>query len=296
MNAMTRIFLILLLVVAVPSPAESTSDPELEKAITEGGVPTSPIPVPAAPTSLPLVDLFSAEKNPGRGTLEYVKGSTPMKIQFGSETGHYVMGMVFSHDTLPPSIRAGFKNNEVIQLAFGTAPGTLGSRVAQFGAATLLVLRGKQSQRTVPFRIPGTGEGPLPESGFLLFTSPEMQAQQSDEEKLKGTFFARSGSVTINSTAPSRAIQVTAEGKKIPFKMQAMRMDIHAALGTPFNSEEHVLQGQIEFPLYWPQGQTGKNLARRLAENSFNTRTSIQLPDEMAPAQRQVTGKPSRKK
>lgn len=284
--------------------AAPTTDPELEKAISDApaAAPVPPTPAPvipppaAAAPSLPLVDLFSVEQNPGRGTLEYVKAGENEKIVFGPESGHYLLGMVFSNDTLPETIQNDFKRNEVIQLAMGTINRFTSGRVGQFGAATLMVSRETQAKRVVPLRIPGSTEAPLPESGLFLFTSPEMQVQMSDEEKLKGTFFAKGGSVTLSASGSPRSIQVTADGKKIPFKMQSMRMEILANLVTPFNSAEHSLHGRVEFPMYWPDGPAGKKLAKQLAGNSFNAKNSIAVPDDMGTKRRNMTGAPNKAK
>ncbi len=284
--------------------ATPAADPELEKAISDTpATPTAPAaaptlvpPVTAAPSALPLVDLFSVDQNPGRGTLEYSKGGETQKILFGPETGHYLLGMVFSNDTLPDALQNDFKRNEVIQLAMGTIAKFASGRVGQFGAATLMVTRGTQARRVVPLRIPGSTEAPLPESGLFLFTSPEMQVQMADEEKLKGTFFAKGGSVTLTASGSPRSIQVTAEGKKIPFKMQSMRMEILANLVTPFNSAENSIHGRVEFPMYWPEGPTGKKLAKQLAGNSFNAKNAIAVPDDLGSKRRNLTRTPTKSK
>jgi hypothetical protein len=290
--------------------APATTDSELESAIVEAPKPpatavtkaavpklapptTTPL-TPSAPSHFPLVDLFSAEKNPGRGTLEYVRGSETDKIVFGADTGHYVMGMVFSHDTLPPAIQNEFKNNEVIQLIFGTIAHTAGSRVSQFGSATLMVTRQVAVTRTIPLRIPTPADPLLAESAFMLFTSPQMGAQLSDEEKLKGSFFAKDGNLILTAASTPKAIPVTVDGRKVPFKLQAMRMNVQAILTTPFNSEEHLLKGQVEFPLYWPDGAAGRRVAREMAEASFGGKSSIEVPDEFTASRRQVTAEPGK--
>jgi hypothetical protein len=288
----------------VPAATAAKPAPGKEKLEKLGAPPpisavTSPdplaIPMPSALATsgtMPLIDLFSSEKNPGRGTLEYWRGSGDTeKITFGAETGHYIIGMVFAHDTLPRSLQEEFKNNEVVQLALGTLNRSAESRVSQFGTATLKVLRRVSKVRLLPLRIPGIADAPLPESGFLLFTSPGMQAQLSDEEKLKGTFFAREGALTLTATADPKPLSVAVEGRKIPFKMQAMRMEVQATLSTPFNSEEHQLRGTVEFPLYWPEGAVGKRIAREMAEAGFNAKSSIQIPEEFS-ASRQLAREP----
>lgn len=304
-----------LLISTLANGAPVSTDAELENAIDDAptkvtppsappknpsaGIPKLAPPsvttlTPAAPSAFPLVELFSADKNPGRGTLEYAHGSTTEKIVLGAESGHYLMGMVFAHDTLPPSIQAEFKNNEVVQLAFGTLAQSAGARVPQFGSATLLVTRQMATTRTIPLRIPTPADPLLPESAFMLFTSPEMSAQLSDEEKLKGTFFAKGGNLILTAATTPRNIPVTVDGRKIPFKIQAMRMNVQATLTTPFNSEEHQLKGQVEFPLYWPEGAAGKRVAREMAEASFNAKTALEVPEEFTASRRGVTAEPAK--
>lgn len=268
-------------------------DPELEKAISDAPPKTATSPsASATPSTLKLADFFSSEKNPGKGSLFYSQSATQTEtISFGEETGHYLMGLVFSSDTLPESMRAEFKNKEVIQLAFGTAPKTAGTRVPQFGAMTLTVSKGARTLRSIPLRIPAVAEAPLPESGFLLFTSPQMQAQISDEEKLRGSFFAKGGAVTLSASTTAKPIPVVVEGRRVSFKIQAMRLDLQADLGTPFNSEEHHVRGKVEFPLYYPDGAAAKNILRQLAEASFNAKTAIRIPEELN-TRRQITSKP----
>ena len=122
-----------------------------------------------------------------------------------------------------------------------------------------------------------------------------MQAQLSDEEKLKGTFFAREGALILSASSTPKGFSVPLDGRKIPFKMQPMRMEIHATLTTPFNSEEHRLQGKVEFPLYWPEGSTGKRVAREMAETAFSAKSRIEIPEEFSASRRQVTAEPGKK-
>jgi hypothetical protein len=277
-----------------PAKAPAPKPPVTKAAIPRLAPPSATALTPVAPSAFPLAELFSAEKNPGRGTLEYARGATTDKIVFGAETGHYLMGMVFAHDTLPRSIQAEFKNNEVIQLAFGTLAQSAGARVGQFGSATVLVSRQVATTRTIPLRIPTPADPLLPESAFMLFASPDMGAQLSDEEKLKGTFFAKGGNLILTAANAPKTIPVAVDGRKIPFKIQAMRMNVQAVLTTPFNSEEQSVKGQVEFPLYWPEGAAGKRVAREMAEASFNAKTALEVPEEFSASRRGVTAEPAR--
>jgi hypothetical protein len=279
----------------------ATPDPELEKAIAES---TASLPkVPAtkvtpsglypSSTALPLSEVFSVEKNPGRGTIHFSKpGNEPQTFSFGPDTGHYACALVFPHETLPPAVQAEFRDNEVIQILFGTLNRSVGNRVGQFGAASLMVTRGAKASRVIPLRMPAVNDTPLPESGFFLFTSPETQSQSTDEEKLKNTFFGKGGFLKLSASASPRPLTVIAQGKKFSFKIQAMRMEIEAPLSTPFNNEDHTLHGQVEFPLYYPEGAAARKFVAELAENSFNAKASIHIPSELG---RQLSSPPSKK-
>ncbi len=249
---------------------------------------------PVAPTSLPLVEIFSSLKNPGRGTLEFVRGEEKETITFGTENGHYLMGMVFENQILPKTLQVDFKKRDLVQLAFGNFLGGSDARVGQFGAATLVVQQNTQAERLLPLRPPSNGEAAPLESAFLLFTSPSSNAQLSEEEKLKSTYFGKEGYFTLRATAPPKKISVLLDSQKVPFKMQAMRLEIQGKLGTPFNSGETGLTGSVEFPLYWPDGKEGRRLAKQLAESSFNAKARIEIPAELATMRRQVTAEPAR--
>lgn len=259
-------------------------DSELEKAISESTASTAPVKTlsASAPAAFPFAEAFSTEKNPGKGTLRFSKANgEPLTISLGTETGHYISGLVFPYDTLPAGLRDEFKNSDVIQLSFGTQPSSVGPRIGQFGAVTLKVSRGTKLQRIVPLKMPSINEVPLPESGYLLFASPELLSAGSDEEKLKNTFFAREGSLSLVATASPRPLVVLAEGRKIAFKIQPMRMDIEATLATPFNTEEPRLVGKVEYPLYYPDSASARKYLSRLADSVFTAKSSLQPPSDL---------------
>ncbi len=246
----------------------------------------------APPSGFKISEVFSAEKNPGKGTLSYtLGGSQTESISFGDETGHYLIGLVFPLDTLPEAMRSEFKNKELIQLAMGTLSASLGNRIAQFGAMTVAVTKGARTVRQIPLSIPSNSDRGLSESGLLLFSSPQMPAQISDEEKLRGTFFGKGGSIGLSASTPPTPLNLVAEGKKVGFKVQSMRMELQASLSTPFNSEERQLSGKVEFALFYPDGVAAKRLLSQLAETAFNSKYSVQIPEEMG-KQRQITSKP----
>lgn len=268
-------------------------DSELEKAISSSTATVPPPAVTSPQTPFPFAETFSTEKNPGKGTLRFSKSTgEPLTMALGAETGHYLSGLVFPHDTLPTGLRDEFKNSDAIQVSFGTQPTSVGARVGQFGALTLKVTRGTKPQRVLPLKMPSINEVPLAESGYLLFASPELLAAASDEEKLKNTFFAREGSLSLIATALPRPLTISADGRKIAFKIQPMRMDIEAVLATPFNTEEPRLVGKVEFPLYYPDSAGARSYLRRLAETLFNAKSSLQPPSDLG---RKISSEGSRK-
>lgn len=265
--------------------AHAAGDAELEKFI-DGNVRQTPIPAASAPLktapatapSLPLVDAFSAGRNPGAGSLEFSFQGKTEKIIFGA--GNYAMGMIFVGDTLPSFLQAELNNPQVIQIVLGNlAPK---DKLAQFGALTLVTKPGKRPQWTLPLRIPAPGEKAAPETASLSFASPETPRGASDEDRLKTTFFAKEGYATLTVTSEPRSVSVALGGNKATFKMQSMRLELTARVATPFVSEIRELRGQIEFPVYWPASPAAKKITRRFNDGSWDASHAIRLPSSQS--------------
>jgi hypothetical protein len=244
------------------------------------------------PSSFVLPEIFSAEKSPGQGTLTYTLPNSPTEtISIGS--GSYAMGVVFPSDTLPDELKKDFKNKEVLQVLLGPSVANTGANPTPFGNLTLILAsKGPRSRRAIPLQIPVPQETPLPDTGYLIFSSPRMPAQVSDEEKLRKTFFAKRGSVSLSASTATKPLSVAINGKNVTFRVQGMRLEVQADLSTPFNNEERQLNGKFEFPLYYPEGQGAKKLIRQLAESSFQSKLSLHLPDEKG-SRRQISSQPS---
>ena len=93
---------------------------------------------------------------------------------------------------------------------------------------------------------------------LLLITSPSAPSEQSDEEKLKGTYFAQSGTITATTVGISTKMLIRSQGKSLSFRKQSLRLIIDAKLVTPFNTQETSLSGAIEIPIY-----TGRSEKKR---------------------------------
>ena len=97
--------------------------------------------------------------------------------------------------------------------------------------------------------MPSGQEKPASEMGFLLTTSPTTPNERSDEEKLKTTYFAQTGSLTFSADGASKLLELKNQGKKLQFKLQMMKCEFDAQLVTPFNASPGSLKGTIVFPL-----------------------------------------------
>ena len=125
--------------------------------------------------------------------------------------------------------------------------------------------------------------------------SPSTKGDQTDEEKLKGTYFAKSGTITVTPIKSPQSISIKSQGKRIAFKKQTMKLEFDAKLGTPFNTAESSLAGSVEFSVYWPNGKEAKELARRISTESMGKPNPFTHPPG-TPPQREVSGKGAKKK
>lgn len=236
-----------------------------------------------ASSSLNLVDVFSVEANPGRGMLEYKKGAVVEKILIGPEAGRYVLGMVFRPSTLPTALARDFKGNDVVQLAIGTIPSRIQGQVPQFGAGTIITTGIPRRTTSYPLVLPSPESRTPKEMAFLLFTSPDTPNDQGDEEKLKTTYFAKSGNISITPHGKSKNVEVRLQNKKAIFKVQLLELTLDVKLSTPFNAQENTLTGKVEMPLYWPSDKVAKEYARKVAAESLGNAGAVPTPQTPSP-------------
>lgn len=237
-----------------------------------------------------LNELFSVENNPGSGSLTYTQAEKQEKIELGSETGHYALGMIFKGNSLPAPYSKDLKNTELVQIALGTAKGKVQFQVPQFGAATLIAKGGLKGKTTFKFVVPTGGPKKDQHMALLLFTSPSTPNEQSDEEKLKGTFFSQTGSVTLTPKGKASVVGVRYQGKNVNFKTQTMSLEFKASLVTPFNSQENGLTGTIDFPVYSPHGREATELAKKIAAESMGGMAPPEDPEGLSTHNRSVAG------
>jgi len=241
-------------------------------------------------TPVKLNDVFSVDKTPGTGKLVYSQGDKTETIELGTESGHYSMGLVFKNSLLPESVTKDLKGDEVVQIVLGTQKGKVQFQIPQFGSATL-ISRGIDSLRnTYKLTIPNGAPNQDPAIALLLFTSPQTPTEQSDEEKLKGTFFAQSGKLIITPAGKSDTLSVRYQGKMLNFKKQNFTVKLDAALVTPFNSSENSLKGEITFPIYTAKGKAAEALIRKIAGDSLGGMPSAPTQDGISTHNRDVAG------
>jgi hypothetical protein len=286
---------------AAPAAAPVQSAPvgaiRRQSAGTSG--PSQPPPIPSsAPVLAPLqlVEIFSVEQNPGQGLLNYVRGTALEKIDFGAAPGRFGVGMIFRGEYLPDQLGPEFKRKNVIQIALGTLRSRLQGQTPQFGAITVISDTMPDARTRYVLRLP-SGQTTRPETGALmLFTSPSSPVEQSDEEKLKSTYFAQAGTLVLAPEGKPKFIDVHAQGKRLTFRMQLVSMEIDTKLVTPFNAQEASLNGTVEFPIYWSEDRSGDLLAKQIASESFGIAGSISVLDEPADSPRRPASRRSRRK
>lgn len=274
------------------TPIETSNETVVPSA-PEGTVIFKPVPEPPIPsTPLKLLDVFSSEKNPGRGKLNYLLQDKTETFELGAKSGLYAIALSFTSKTLPPSFTKDVQSGEVLQLVMGRIPSPNSSQVPQFGAATLISAGKIGRHLTFPLAVPSPKTKGMKNVGLLLFTSPQTPTDQTDEQKLKGTYLAESGNLTFNRSGREKIIQVKHEGETLRFKLQPIELEFNAKLVTPFNVNPAQLTGTVELPLYAPLGKEAEKLMMRLATESMGSLAPPPAAQLSPPAKpREVTGK-----
>jgi len=123
---------------------------------------------------------------------------------------------------------------------------------------------------------------------LLVFQSPETPQNQSEEDRLKTTYFSSDGSVNFASKGKITTIDTTLEGRKIPLRLQNLEINLQTKLLTPFTPKETALKGRFEVAMYWATEGQGQGFIRKLLEDSFSDIATIQLLNNPA-AKRAIT-------
>lgn len=247
--------------------------------------PVVPPPPPEKPFE--ITELFSIDENPGTGSLFIEQGLEREEIKLGADTGHYGIGLVFDALALPQPHRHELGRQLIVQIAFGTAQSKLLGRVPQFGVVTLFISRLPARKTTYFFRVRPPGKGTNKEGAMVLFTSPSAKQSQSDEERLRGTFFAPAGFLRVSPGSDARIATTNFQNKRMAFKARLMELEFEAVLGTPFNTQlEPRLRGTVKVPIYWPANDAALKMVTSLAAKALDDGTSQQPGSKRAPANR----------
>lgn len=225
----------------------------------------------------PLVTL---DTESGSGALTYAIGETKENVTFGPKSGRFLMAFAVDGKLLPTGFKKDFAGKWVIQLALGNLKGSNPNDLAQFGAASLIVLQLPTEKTTVNIRIPDAREKKLKNTGYLLFSSPSTPADRSNEEKLKGTYFGSLGTAVLVPIGDKRKVAMQIEGKPVLFYEQKMKADINTEMTTPFNSVPSHLGGSVEFPVYWPASKAAETFAKNVVSSSFAAPGAEPAPEE----------------
>jgi hypothetical protein len=262
-----------------PGGAKGNRKNQASQPVTKTGpAPSVQAPVMSAEEQGRLLELFSVEQNPGHGSLVYKQGDRTEAIEFGGVTGHYALGMVFPSESLPEPFPRQFKDSKILQMAFGTTQSHLQGQIPQFGSASLITGTLPKSATSYPLVVPSGKDKILKEIALLLFSSPSAMKEQSDEDKLKGTFFAQGGTLALSPVGQPHVVELKSQGKVLLFKAQVFRVAFDAQLVTPFNAQENALKGTLEFPVYWPHGREAEKLTQRIARESLSGLASLSVP------------------
>lgn len=195
-----------------------------------------PVPLmPEAPTapSGPLPDFFTADALPGAGILTLQSGEKTEKIELGNASGHYAMGMQFQGSALPGLYGQTYKKEILVQLSFGSLNAKYPDKLSQFGALTLILEKVPTHRTLYQLILPSGKDEMLVDLGFLMFASPETPRERAPEEKLKGWYFAQSGTLTFNPIQTQERVEIKSQGKKLEFYRTTAKVDLSAALVTP---------------------------------------------------------------
>ena len=225
-----------------------------------------------------LIDVLSVEQITGQGTLEYTQGANAEKITLGDPAGRYGYGMIFNGSMLPASVVSKFHHKHVLQFALGTVRAKVGKQVSQFASIAILTSHLPVKKTLYRLVVPTGKESPLSEMALMMFMAPEAMAQTSDEEKLRSTYFADTGSLSLEPQGEAKAVQVPTENGKLDFMMRMMKMRIETTLITPFNAQENVLDGEITVPLYWPKSKEAEHFMDSIAHESLVGAAPVPMP------------------
>lgn len=239
-----------------------------------------PAETPATGAQTEFLDLFSSNNSPGEGSLTYADETEKETITFGIDSGIYGVGLVIKGKWLPENYKKDFSKSYIIQLALGTLKSKLDNKIPQFGAATLIHSEVPKEPTAYPIQERGKKTRSNSPQSIIYFTSPKTLMSQSEQQKLQGTFYHKSGGITVTPVGETEQIAVQTDTSKVFFKKQKMKFDFQMVLSTPFNGLEKKLTGTIIFPVFTPTGKAAEALALRLSGALEQGKSPLPNPTE----------------
>jgi hypothetical protein len=234
----------------------------------------------------PIMNLFSPEKRPGSGSITLTLDGKVETYELGSKSGLFANALVIHSSALPDGMKQEFAKSHLIQIAMGTLNSHLQHQLPQFGAATLVTKKIPSNSKV--FDISKFDNDPKKNDGraMLMFSPPGNAADQNDEERLKSTFFAKSGNIIMTPLGSLQEVSIQGDSDTYPFKTQKMRLEIRCEMMNPFNPAKSSLAGAVEIFVFWPDGP--KAIA-------FIERVSSKTVGPMLQSPRNVTTAPKSK-
>jgi hypothetical protein len=240
------------------------------------------------------LDSLITDKNPGLGSLNFHHGTENEFIELGP--AHYGYGIIFSSAAFPEFTAEEFKGKYLLQIALGNTKSKETKKAAQF--STLSILSQAFPSKAKTFNVVLRSAKPLgfEEKALVLFSSPKLGFDISEEEKLKDTYYGRAGTIAIHAQDSPTLVNVKGQSEPVSFKSQMYRIDFKVALSTPFNPVDGDLTGVMLLPVYWPAGKSAEKFTRQIASKNPTNLTPVQAPEGITSHKRELSGSTRRDK
>lgn len=246
----------------------------------------------ASPVPPEIVEQVAGEGS--KGSLQLKVGDKRETVDLGGKSGHYAVGMVIHSSALPAEMAAEFQGFNIIQIFLGTLSTAGAESVPQFGSIGVITKRIPAKDAKTFKTVLGPTSPKTGDYAQVSFKSPGTPLQQTDEEKLKATAFAASGTLRYSPKGLPHEVKVRSRTGYLAFKRQRVSLDVNSILTSPFNPIDGDVKGQLEVYVYWPSRPESQDLTRSLASSSLNDLFTTRMPKlEASPTEnvnRAVTG------
>lgn len=224
---------------------------------------------PAPKLSNMLNELFGIKHNPSIGEFTFTHGSSTEKVTFNSAGGLYAIGFALPSELMPEPYRHQFKGTQAIHVLFGNASPV--STVSQFGSLLFFVdSLGKSAKLKV--RSHGSAEQTrTPNAFFAQFRSPTTPATTTDEDRLKGTFFASQGGAKLSPKGIALNVVAAFTDRRLRFSKRRIELEIDSKMATPFNPEAASLKGSLAFTVFSPGGDDTRAVLKELLHETLRS-------------------------